>query len=337
MKLFYSMMLFLTLGMCLGMVAPAHGYNDLARDATVVATDYNPDYGKTYINNGAVQQANYYWSSGAGFEENTMSVELDWAGAQKFDTVMVHLFNHPIAYEYYNGGSYGTTRVYHLQQETSPGVWGDIATGSAVSDPDDATPFVQFNLSGGVDLSKVRVQNIFDMEEIAVWNRTTNIAASATVTASFVDERPEYAPSKVADNDFSTMYFPGIDNVLNTSNTGWLQFEWTGLQEINSFRAYFFAHPDLIEGRVVNLQEETSPGVWTTIMSATVGREDSGYYQCADFALPAGSTYGKLRLENTFDVFEVDINGSAVPEPSTLALLTMSLIGLIAYAWRKRK
>jgi hypothetical protein len=34
---------------------------------------------------------------------------------------------------------------------------------------------------------------------------------------------------------------------------------------------------------------------------------------------------------------EVEVYGAAVPEPGTLALLAGGLIGLIAYAWRKRK
>jgi hypothetical protein len=34
---------------------------------------------------------------------------------------------------------------------------------------------------------------------------------------------------------------------------------------------------------------------------------------------------------------EIDVQAAAVPEPSTLALLAGGLLGLIAYAWRKRK
>ena len=41
---------------------------------------------------------------------------------------------------------------------------------------------------------------------------------------------------------------------------------------------------------------------------------------------PAAATYG-----------EIAVYGTPTPEPSTLVLLTVGLIGLLAYAWRKRR
>jgi hypothetical protein len=41
--------------------------------------------------------------------------------------------------------------------------------------------------------------------------------------------------------------------------------------------------------------------------------------------------------DNRFAVDNVKFTTSAIPEPSVLALLTTGLVGLSAYAWRKRK
>ncbi|NQU26596.1 MAG: PEP-CTERM sorting domain-containing protein [Candidatus Nealsonbacteria bacterium] len=39
----------------------------------------------------------------------------------------------------------------------------------------------------------------------------------------------------------------------------------------------------------------------------------------------------------SIDNFSVEINTQPIPEPSTFILLTMSTVGLLAYAWRRRK
>jgi probable HAF family extracellular repeat protein len=45
--------------------------------------------------------------------------------------------------------------------------------------------------------------------------------------------------------------------------------------------------------------------------------------------------YGTDINSNTYQAFE--ILNVATPEPGTLTLLAVGLVGLLAYAWRKRK
>ena len=46
--------------------------------------------------------------------------------------------------------------------------------------------------------------------------------------------------------------------------------------------------------------------------------------------------YGTDSSSNTYQAFEI-LNVAATPEPGTLTLLAAGLVGLLAYAWRKRK
>lgn len=311
MKQYRAMLLLLVLGMCLGLSGMAYGYVDLARSATVIAADNHPDYGPIHINDGKFE-ATYYWTTNATFDGSDLAVELDWASPQTFDTVIVHFYEHPIAFEYYNNGNYGTTRYYHLQKETSPGVWEDIAVANAIADRNTGAPICQFDLPGGVTLDKIRVQDIFDLHEIVVWNRTGNLAPAATVTAEYTSTDPaipDVAPTNSNDNKFHSMYFLSNGGGLDV-NSLWLQYDWTAPQEFNNVRVYFFNHP-YVEGRSVFLQQETAPDVWENFAEAVVSLEDSGRYQTADFYLPTNYTLDKLRIVNLFDMYEVDIRKSA--------------------------
>ena len=58
--------------------------------------------------------------------------------------------------------------------------------------------------------------------------------------------------------------------------------------------------------------------------------------------MPNSSEARYVRLDITSNsewvsLIEVSFDGTAVPEPSTLALLSAGLIGLLCYAWRKRR
>jgi len=53
-----------------------------------------------------------------------------------------------------------------------------------------------------------------------------------------------------------------------------------------------------------------------------------------------GATGRYLMLNSTSGgsvVWEIQVDGTVIPEPSTLVLLAAGLVGLLCYAWRKRR
>jgi hypothetical protein len=94
---------------------------------------------------------------------------------------------------------------------------------------------------------------------------------------------------------------------------------------------------DLADGATITLPAKTSPHTWTTY-----GSGDSA----VSFTALAGAEYiGKnvgVRITGgagAWSIFDnVYLNyTSATPEPSTLVLVVTGVLGLLAYAWRKRK
>ena len=73
---------------------------------------------------------------------------------------------------------------------------------------------------------------------------------------------------------------------------------------------------------------------------ATGRYEEDGYVVKIDAATGDTSTWVSFSSDgegSTPDYYPGWLAGEAVPEPSTFALLATGLIGLLAYAWRKRK
>ena len=77
-----------------------------------------------------------------------------------------------------------------------------------------------------------------------------------------------------------------------------------------------------------------NPGATTMdiTIGSTLNDDISGY------ATPAGIDAVSLSATTTYGPFYFDnVEVSIVPEPSSVALLLSGLLGLVAYAWRKRK
>ena len=96
-----------------------------------------------------------YWP-GALITNNDEWLQLTWEAPQKISKATIHFLQNPSM----------TGRVIHLQRETAPGQWRDLAT--AVIPNDSAAPYAvaRFELSPPVTVDKLRIVNLLDLFEV---------------------------------------------------------------------------------------------------------------------------------------------------------------------------
>ena len=63
---------------------------------------------------------------------------------------------------------------------------------------------------------------------------------------------------------------------------------------------------------------------WDPVVAQYIGMRVNSSYE-------SGSTYFN------YQIAEMQFSTAAIPEPSTIMLIVTGLVGLLAYAWRKRK
>lgn len=129
----------------------------LAQKAKAVAS-VSPDparYPASAANDGLL--STLYWP-GALVKDNTEWLQLTWDSPQTFDKVVVRFLQHPSM----------TGRTIHLQKETAPGKWEDIATAVAPDDPAAPHAVATFQLPARATLKSLRVVNLLDLFEIEV-------------------------------------------------------------------------------------------------------------------------------------------------------------------------
>ena len=98
-----------------------------------------------------------YWPGGL-IHDNTEWLQLTWDKPQSFDKVVVRFLQHPSMHG----------RTIHLQKETAPGQWEDLAM--TVIPKENKTPHAvaTFTLPLRVTLDKIRVVNLLDLFEIEI-------------------------------------------------------------------------------------------------------------------------------------------------------------------------
>ena len=118
---------------------------------------------------------------------------------------------------------------------------------------------------------------------------------------------------------------------------GKVDFEVTGLDPAKSYDIYVYA----VQGDVTVGGVTKTLGLWKNEAGSTpVWVEDSHYAKYAGLTGLSSITGEVLCYSEPATYMGTSVQGMQIveiPEPSTLALLAGALIGLLAYAWRKRK
>lgn len=137
-----------------------------------------------------------------------------------------------------------------------------------------------------------------------------------------------------------------------TLSSGWQRFDpnapaWPSTEKLYSFELRVttdgFATADSASAELWWLNTNVSPNAWTQLdINGTAGgmaytfnwnASDQCYIGFFEFQ----NTTGTPAPKSVSYIDNVSITCADVPEPGTLALLAAGLIGLSAYAWRKRK
>lgn len=186
-------------------------------------------------------------------------------------------------------------------------------TGNGMDAADHSAPFLYMNVGSGDFTVQVEVPTIYcanySYGSLLVWQagETNNFVSIAP--NNFVASGSKRLGNWVNNVDDIKTTYPGV---LNGETT------WVRMTRVGSvFTAY----------------KSTDGDTWVQASATTFDRPDlAGDVQVGlayGTALPVTDAY------ITYDNFS--ITTAEVPEPSTLALLGAGLMGLLAYAWRKRR
>jgi hypothetical protein len=180
---------------------------------------------------------------------------------------------------------------------------GDFETGAL-------TPWVTDNTDSGITPYGTPHGYVVAMRNSS-WNGTPDLYQALPVTMSVGDV---FTVSYQAKND---------DSLSSTINL------WGGLRYVTTGGGTVIMSPD--SGNALN----TLAHDWTTYnytYTALAGQECLAQPLRFEFMMGAGTDSGKWAVMDN-----VSVTYTPAPEPGALALLVTGLLGLLAYAWRKRR
>lgn len=205
---------------------------------------------------------------------------------------------------------------------------GDTANGGAVQSSDAAVGSGSALFNGTAIMKTIDSIDLTPYEKVSVswWMKATGIGSGGI--GLVYEQSPNY-------NDYTGAFITYLNGANNPASAY--------LRCPNRYNGKDFSHP---YGAWTHIQVDydlTAKGddaVKTYVDGVKVGTTFDGNDPPVSFAnqtfyLGAIPTVSVCGFKGYIDNFAIE--GTAIPEPGTFSLVTIGLLGLLAYAWRKRK